>query len=70
VVTDIVVTSYDADMYEHIMQVLVHYWQKCIADNDEKQHFIAKNLLCQQCYCALYVCCSSHGNKKEALFLE
>lgn len=36
VVTDTVVTSCDEDIYEQSMQVLVHYWQKYIAEYDEK----------------------------------
>ena len=59
------VTDSHADYYKHGMQALVHHWWKCTAnggDYVEKQCFVAENLLCQ-CYCALYICCSSHGNK-------
>ena len=29
------VTSAGADFYEHVMQTLVHGWQKCIANGDD-----------------------------------
>ena len=43
----------DVDFYEHDMLVLVHHWQKCIANGSdyiEKQCFIAENFLYQRVF--------------------
>ena len=60
-----------ADFYKYSMQALVHCWQKCIANGGgyiENDCLEAENVLYQ--ICALCICCSFHGNKKEALLLE
>lgn len=60
------VTSTGVGFYKHSMQALVHCGQKCITsggDCVEKQFFVAENLLYNECYSALCVCCSFLRNK-------
>ena len=52
------------------MQALVHHCQKCIGkcgDYVEKECFATEFALS---ITMTALCCSSHGNKKEALLLE
>jgi len=52
--------------YKYSMQALVHCGQMCITsggDCVEKQFFVAENLLYNECYSALCVCCSFLRNK-------
>ena len=59
------VTSAGTDFNEQGMQAVVHHQWKCIAkssDYDEKQCFVAENLLCQIVLsCSIH--CSFRGNK-------
>lgn len=62
------------DFHKHGMQVHVHCWQKYKANNgdcDEKILFYSWEFgLSNSGSCALFSCCSLHGNRKEALFSE
>ena len=59
-------TSAGADFNERGMQALVHRWRKCIANGgDYVENSVLWLRICsiKQCYCALCIYCSFHGNK-------
>jgi len=62
-----------ADFYERNVQAGVHCWQNCTTnggDYDEKNSFVAENLLYPTVHCRFRIFYIFHRNKREALLSE